>query len=202
MKGVNLIPEAKKRALARHRRLRLWSWAVGGYVLLLVMGLAVSYAHWPDAVSGSHDQLEVVSGQIDRTRGAIADLNKAIGETRMALHASRILAEVPDFSVLLEQLARHLGPQMVLDRCELEPHPPASIGAQAPAPGATLGQWKLHMGGVARSQSAVSQFAIRLESTGLFDQVAVVETKRKAYLGQMVIGFAIECTTAAGASSP
>jgi hypothetical protein len=60
----------------------------------------------------------------------------------------------------------------------------------------------LNIAGLARSQLAVSQFILRLEQTGLFDRVSLIDTARETFLGGPATGFKLECSltgTAAGA---
>jgi hypothetical protein len=48
--------------------------------------------------------------------------------------------------------------------------------------------------GVGRTPVAVSQHVLRLEQTGLFSKVALVDTGREAYLNGNAIAFRLQCT--------
>ena len=52
------------------------------------------------------------------------------------------------------------------------------------------------------SQAAASQYALRLESTGLFGRVTLLDTNRDTYVGLLLVSFRIECTLGDPAAKP
>src|SRR5260370_38207947 len=47
--------------------------------------------------------------------------------------------------------------------------------------------------GYGRSQAVVAQFILRLEQTGLFDDVVLVKTNREPFLDDHAMSFQVEC---------
>ena len=73
--------------------------------------------------------------------------------------------------------------------------PPAGVGAAAPNPAASRSgpDVLLEVVGIGRSQLAVSQHVLRLEQTGLFSKVNLIDTGREPFLNTNAIGFRIQC---------
>src|SRR5205823_4177490 len=98
-------------------------------------------------------------------------------------------------SILLAVLADTLGDEVVFEKCALErvipqapPAPaltpaaqagkPATPALKAPKAPPPLPSWTLRASGLGRDPQAVSQFILRLESSGLFDSVTLLKTSR------------------------
>ena len=99
-------------------------------------------------------------------------------------------------------LAAKSGADVVLKGCTVRPRdpappppPPKKPGAKAaPAPPPAEPVMLVSVMGRGRSQQAVSQFVLRLESTGLFGRVTLVETNRDNSERVDAIGFRIDCS--------
>jgi len=203
MPGVNLMPAYRAHARRRRRRLRRWAGALAAHagVLLAAYGFC-------DAVWGSDTR--ALSGGFDRAAGRIADsrrqieaLQHQLAESQRLLDANRLLADQPDWSLLMAGLGETLGEDIVLTHCELGPAPVALTGVTgAPTPAAGSG-FVLALHGFGRSQAAVAQFVLRLEQTGLFDTVKLIKINRESFLAGEAVAFQVQCLLAGrGATIP
>jgi len=98
---------------------------------------------------------------------------------------------------LLAPMLDDFTKQIVLASCELEP-----VRGVAPALNAAAGQslaatqptYTLFLTGMGRSQGSISQYVLRLEQTGLFDRVTLIESKRTPFGEGEAVSFRIGCT--------
>ena len=159
------------------------------------------------------DELARLSHVIDADNQSITELRRQLDEAQARLDLSRAIGSEPDWSQLLRLLAESLGQDVVLNSCQLEPAPaPAARPGQAvkaaTAGGGTGGvsaaaaeassagrpaQYRLRISGHGRSQTAVSEFVLRLEQTKLFDQVLPPKTSRETFQKKDAIAFWVEC---------
>lgn len=206
MRCVNLIPAQRRQTKARRRHLTRWS------IGLVVYGGAVLAAHF---VCGSYFGMgnRALAAEIQRstarlraahrmTLTARGELVRAAGE----LKSARAVGGQPDWGVLLALLAKNVGDDVVLEFCRLRPVGRkwnSLRGSRLRDPG-TAGQpplaldspLLLELSGLGLSQTAVSGFILRLERTGLFDQVRLVKSSRRAFLHKKAIAFRLECLLA------
>src|SRR5205823_4400966 len=135
---------------------------------------------------------------------SLAVLRGQLNEARSVLRAGRAVLDLPDWSLLLALVGSLRGTDVVLDRCELDrPAGRASLVTAAAAvapPTDSSGPSLLRLQGHGRSQAAVSQFALRLERTDLFDNVAWLKTAREPFLGGDAVAFRLECQLKTGAA--
>ena len=185
---VNLVPAGRLTAQRRNRRVARWTTACLSYAALLVAVQLFAFAHWGDAGRDTYARL-------DDVRAGMANLQQQMGQQRIrmamarrVLHADRMITQRPDWSIMLALLAESLGDEVLLrasslDAPEAGAHGPADVGDRR----------TLHLRGLATTPSAVSQLALRLESTGLFAGVKVLSTQRDSYGGQKMVSFSIAC---------
>lgn len=214
MDAINLIPMHRRQAQRRRRRIRFWS-AIGcGYVVLLVAASIGAHVVWGHADRQVGRKLSDVRGQVQQTRSKIEKLHPQLAEANMQLKASRAVAVQPDWSVLLALLADKRGQRITLTKCVLSPTDPPrrkqANGSDAQAPGpdnpppGQKGQsdrpdreamhFRIEIAGLGESQQAVSRFVLRLERTGLFNRVRLLETGRAEFNGRPVVSFRLDCT--------
>jgi hypothetical protein len=62
-----------------------------------------------------------------------------------------------------------------------------------PAPPISRQPYTLTLRGLGRTQSAVSQFVLRLEKLGPFDRVKLIDTRREPFLENEAFAFHVEC---------
>ena len=203
MRCINLIPAQRRQTKARRRYLTRWS------IGLAVYGGAILAAHF---VCGSYFGMgnRVLAAEIQRstarlkavhrmTLTARGELVRAAGE----LKSARAVGGQPDWGVLLTLLAENVGDDVVLESCRLRPvgrawkslrggrsYDPGTAGQAPPALDSPL---LLELSGLGLSQTAVSGFVLRLERTGLFEQVRLVKSSRQAFLHKKAIAFRLEC---------
>jgi hypothetical protein len=102
------------------------------------------------------------------------------------VRANEAVGRRADWSVLLALLAETTRDEVVLRRCRL------SAGAgRAPRVGPPRGT--LEVDGFGSTQSAVSDFVLRLEHTQLFRYVKLIETRREPLGTGFAVAFRIEC---------
>jgi hypothetical protein len=177
--------------------------ACGVYAVLVVVGVAF-FRTMLQATSASGTDGRALTGrlsdaaeQIDRNRSALAAAETMLSEAESQLRASRAITDQPDWSQLLALLARKSEGQVVLRACIVRPREMPAVAAprpgmpkSPPAEPAIL----VNLSGLGTSQGAVSEYALRLESTGLFQRVALLDTTREPIDGLPLVAFRIECT--------
>jgi len=188
--SINLIPAAHLRARQRRRRVQWWIRGAAAYALVLTALYAVC-----QTVSGHGDralaaELADADQQITATQSEMKSLLPKLTEAHHTLEASRAVVEQPDWSILLAMLAQTLDEQIVLQRCALG-GPDAKTARQADTAGP--GEYVLALSGVGRSQTDVSQFVLRLERSGLFQQVKLVQTAVTTFLAAPAVRFELAC---------
>lgn len=204
MKCVNLIPAGRREARARRRHLRRLGAVVAVCAVAVLGGYVACYAL--DDGEGSR-LLGEARGEVERLGVAheeMRSLRRQISDARRKLAAARMRVRHPDWSLLLAMLAGHVSDELILERCCLRPVEPGSQDAgRTPAPGAVPGgtapagqveRYVLELTGLARSQTAVSQFVLRLEKSGVFREVRLVKTHRREFRNAKVVGFHVECS--------
>ena len=204
MTGVNLAPASRKYALLCQKRIRVWASGGVAYGVVLLVTYAVCFAHWNDADAQVDDQAAGVLRHINESNQALSELRVKLTTARVALRASSLLTENPDWSVVLRLLARNLGKELVLSRCQMQSsreRAPGDVDPVSAAVARPISQF-IHLVGFARSQAAISAFALRLEQTGLFVEVNILETKREPFLSGEAFAFSLMCSIADSGSSP
>jgi hypothetical protein len=193
--AINLIPAKRVRARQRVARIRTWMSIVPALATIL-MG---SYG-WLRTVSNTDTQS--LQALIHETATASAALEESIGRDRaqisqqhLRLLANRAVGEQPDWGVLLFIVGSHLGDDVVLSTCQLEPltDEGRKVNPQALRPE----QYRLTLIGLGRDQSAVSAFVLALDGMAppkIFERVRLVESRRVPLAGKDAVQFRIECT--------
>jgi hypothetical protein len=120
---------------------------------------------------------------------------RAMTEQGMAA-AEAMIAAPPALTPLMLALVEDAARQIVLSSCELEPlRDGVALATATPAQnaGARQPKFTLVLTGMGRSQAAISQYVLRLEQTGLFDRVTLIESKRGPFAGSEAVSFRIGC---------
>ena len=118
-------------------------------------------------------------------------LEQAMSAASASLGAPRGLEKV--FAPALEDATK----QIVLSSCELTPI--AEVAAPTGASvsqnlAATQPRYTLALSGMGRSQAVISQYVLRLEQTGLFNRVTLIESRKAPFARGEAITFRIGCT--------
>jgi hypothetical protein len=211
MKSINLIP-APRRA-ARRRKLHLRRCTIGCAVwgVLSLAAAGAAQAIWRGDEPQADERLAKVGEEMRRTEAAIAAVRQQLTAAQSTLRANQGIASQPDWSILLALLGKTISPdrpgeETVLKSCVVRPAhlprgqatprtDPRRPAAQAPAEPAVSNAvpYVLEASGMARSHAAANEFVLRLEKTGLFSKVTLLDTARESFLDKDAIAFRIEC---------
>ncbi len=202
---VNLMPDYRQEARARRTRIRHWIIGSWGYGLVLLAGCFFLRVLWGHSDSRVVADMNRIQAQIQSVNGAIVAMTEELKQHQLTLTANRDLIEHPDWGLLLGLLAQSLGDGLVLRQCQISELTPVQrrdvlvAKDQSQVAGRSF---LLAIRGMGRSQAAVSQFALRLEQTGLFDQVKLLDTSLEPYLEYKAVSFRVECQLGAGGGDP
>lgn len=211
MECMNLIPAPRREARARRRHLRALGAIAVPYAVVVLAGYAACLALSDDGGEAIARQMARTQAEVSEHRREAQRLGAQVATVRRELAATRSIARHPDWSLLLAVLAETLSDELVLERCALEPvEPPPAKARDAPDPDGPDAMaerlrrsYRLHVTGVAKAQTAVSRFVLRLEKIRLFDSVRLVHTARRTFLGGRAVSFELECTLdGKGAAKP
>ena len=202
MTTVNLIPAPRRDAKRRRRHRNVCAAACGAYGVVLACALGVAHLMWADAGAKLDEELASADAAIQRTQRQADECRQELTAARATVEANRTVAEQPDWSVLLSLLATTTGDDVVLRSVVIAPAaatPSALTSGQTaagakPAKPAAAPEVVLEVHGVGRTQLAVQQHVLRVEQTGLFAKVALLDTGREPYLMQDAIAFRLQCT--------
>ena len=203
MISVNLIPAERVARKRRHRCLRAWTGICCAYALVLLAAAGVGYFAWGANDSRSGDQLKASREKTDNSGSTIRELQQRLIEAEATLRVSKAIGNRPDWSSLLVLIAEERGDKIVLDCCkliELDNISPRNGAEPSNLSGHSTDykflrqkQFKLILTGLGRTQTDVSQYALRLEQVGVFDEAKLTRSVRQAFLTGEVIAFRIEC---------
>lgn len=202
MHDVNLIPHQRLQHKRCTTRMRQWAAICAVYFASIALGLSSAYAFW-DSDEQTAEQLNQCINRVEKYSHTIVELKKLLAQTKDALSTTWAIRNQPDWSQLLDVLASQLGHDMVLDRYELWSVDDQGVPIyDSPEQGtgqlsseALLGErhYSLRLSGIARHQSAVSQFVLRLEGLQLFDSVRLEKSRSQVFLEEPAVSFSIEC---------
>jgi HAMP domain-containing protein len=149
------------------------------------------------------EHLEAAARQIEQDNRVLLEVRRQLAETMIALETTTAIHGQPDWGKLLTGLSVQVGDQIVLSRCHLTTLTAdnktitAESGGSLPALplGAFLTGCRhtLVLNGFGKSQESVSRFVLRLEESGAFDLVRLVNSSRQTFLKGEAVAFAVEC---------
>jgi len=187
MMPINLIPAARQQVRAKKRRLAGWIIGAGAYCGAVAAIYASCYVAWASPIRPLDDELTKADASLTEMEHAISTAKAQVDELAQRLDSGKAVSHQPDWSALLALVSETLGPDIVLTKCDLKriggeiaPPPPAAnttpgapkpVGPKVKPATAEPPTWTLAATGLGRSPASVSQFVLRLESTGLFDHV-------------------------------
>ncbi len=162
------------------------AWATG----LIFYGMILVVVYFLHSQSSNVDrramarQSREIAGQINTNSITVQTLQTQLATARRKLHAVQAVGRQPNMGVLMNIIAESVGDEVVLEQCRLAP----TKAGQAPD-----SRLILELKGYCSSQAVVSLFAMRLEKTNLFEQINLVKTTRRPFLGAKAVQFQIEC---------
>lgn len=193
METVNLIPAARRDAKRRRKHHKTCVAACGAYALLLACAVGGAHLLWIGNQGALDDKLAATEDDIARLQHQTAELRSELSASHATIEANRTVAEQPDWSVLLALLARTIGDDVVLRSVSIAPPPTAVVAAPVAGAKSAAPDVVLELIGMGRSPLAVSQHVLRLEETGLFSKVMLLDTGREPLLSSQVIAFRLRC---------
>ena len=195
MARANLIPAHRREKRSRIRRVRSWARALGAYGVLLICAYAACFAFGQDDSGAILQEMRETTERFRASAEQIHILRDSVTESSQQLAAARVLAQNPDWSLLLAIVARNLTKEVVLDRCSLAPVD-AGIGENLPGEGEAViyQRYLLDLSGFGQSQTSVSQFVLRLEKSRLFESVRLIKTQTRNFMDGQAVSFRLECT--------
>ncbi|MEX0745547.1 MAG: PilN domain-containing protein [Phycisphaeraceae bacterium] len=193
MQAVNLIPDARRDARRSRRHARRWSVAGVIYALALVGIWLIAQSIFGGADRALAEQLNDIDKQRASAAEQIRKLEPRLAEAQTTLAASRSVGSQPDWSLLLNLLAQQLGEEVLLTSCRLEPASATGPVAARPADGQPQQHYRVRLAGLGLSQRDVSDYLLRLEKTGLFSRVTLIDTRKEPFRDTLAVGFRMEC---------
>ncbi len=203
MSDINLIPE-RRRARKRYQR-KFHRWMHYGLVYLICLGTALgsAYAMWAGDDVALTKKLENVEARIERTQDTIHKLRQQFTLCQAQLQTNETLDHQPDWSRLMLLIAEGMRDEVTLQVCRLVTldDQEKSVLDAVRNPEATVAtdtilmnrDYRLHLTGYSRTQTAVSLFVLRLERLDLFSSVRLSKSRSQAFLGGAAVAFTIEC---------
>ena len=189
MQSRNLIPSHRLEADRRRRRLKAWGVGISGYAAALVVVYVVSLCAWGVDAEALARRRDATAQRVQQIHRQIQRAQADLAEVRRSLEANEAIGGHPDWSLLLLLLTHKMNDGVVLRQCRLTPR-----DAEGPPSGdPTAGGWRLEMSGFGREVTAVSQFALDLDQTGLFHEVRLLKTVRQPFLAGQATHFQIRC---------
>lgn len=187
---ANLLPEARRRTLARDDRAANWAVFLAAYSALL----AISWFASQQMLRGGTVSLERRTAAIETERASldatIQSYRAKMAATQTSLATARSIADHPDWSSLLGLTASLRGDDIEVERVSLGPR---RIEGKTAKQTITKGVW-LKISGVGKDHRAIAQFALRLENAGLFERVGLSDARKNVAGPDGLVGFEIEAT--------
>lgn len=186
MLSINLLPMPYVLAERTRRRLAGWAkWTGVVMTLMVAVSAGGAYALRPRATPVG-ERIEALQVQVREQGEALGAIGAQIRKTQVEVQAAQAVGVHPDYSVLLDVLARARQGQVALEAVEVKtvtlteaPRPGVPKGAKP----ATRTEIQLELSGVAASPGEVPGYLLRLEESRLFATVTLVETSARPASG-------------------
>jgi len=200
--ALNLIPVTRLEARRRQAAVRHWLVSGVAYVALLIAVSVFVQWRWGGEPADLAQELSRATAQTEQTRRQLRQLQSELSAVERRLAANRAVTNQPDYAVLLALFARQLDEQVILRSCAFEPIPIDSPDVSRSSDAADEEDaadlppgFTVQASGLAANQRAVSAYVLRLEQTGLFHRVRLVNTRREPtnFGTGRAIAFEIEC---------
>ncbi len=200
---VNLIPKDQLAGKIQTRRVRRWAVACLVYVLMLGVVYAGGHLRWASGSDISDDETRGVTREIEDFNQKTEEIQREILALKIKIETHKAIGNQPDWSVLLAILSQVREDDIVLKRCQLDlvGRKPMATPVSPQAAAAENDKNKrfvLNVYGLGRSQTAVSQFILRMERSGLFKRVMLIKTSKKRFLSGKAVAFQLSCTLNSG----
>jgi len=190
----DLIPAPIRMARRRAARVRSWTSICGAYLCILLCAYGAVATAVDSDPSGLSERLAARVKENEKQQAQVKDIASKLQNARRVLDANHAVGDQPDWSILLAMVARMTQEQVVLRSFQVAPRSPAVPETKPAAEGETdSGRFLLKIKAFARSQDEVMAFVARLEREGLFENVALLESKREPFGSAEAVGFSLDC---------
>ncbi|HEX8324423.1 MAG TPA: PilN domain-containing protein [Tepidisphaeraceae bacterium] len=191
MNRRNLLPVQRQHAKRRGRATRRWVVINCVYGSLLA-AVGCVYA-WAAVDFGQPASVAAVAVDIEKANTRLTGLRQESLSLKAMLQSVADVSSRPDWSVLLAAVSQTLGDDVVLNSLTSASDSTATTPVASAASGEGTPR-RVQIGGVGRTQQAVTQFVLRIESMGFFDRVQLLQTTPRPWQGSDGIGFQVVCT--------
>lgn len=196
MRDVNLIPARRRDAKRWRAHIRWCAVGCSAYAVLATAVAGLAWNAWAGEDPAIRQETAHIDEEIHRNQQELTQASAKLSADQQMLSATRQIAGQPDWSLLLTLLAHKTDDQMVLRSCQFRPASDVAGEAKA-TDNHAAGGLLIIITGVARSPQGAQQYVLRLEKTGLFDRVTLVETRREPFLNGEAAGFRVDCVLSA-----
>jgi hypothetical protein len=162
--SINLLPRVRRSANARRRAIRLWTLWGTLWCAVLAAGQAIALS------SGTHAEglplereISLLATERTRLESELLTIEQAIERDSRSLAAARAIVDHPDWSVLLARVVAARSPSMAFSRWALERGAHESL--------------VLRIEGTVPTLAALTDFALALESLGVFRRVHILRAQ-------------------------
>jgi Tfp pilus assembly protein PilN len=208
--AMNLLPPARRTTLRLRRRLHVWALVAAGYGMATVGACITLAAGEPEVDHRETRELTALTREIDAFKADIARFKDEIRKENLKKQGADLVADHPDWSILLELLAEHRGDDVVLEGVDVSPVQLVKAASESGVKGGKKGgpvevtpefrgASDVKVEGFARVQTAVTDFADRLQRSEVFESVTLMRSSSKAMGEESVIEFSIHCRLGAAA---
>jgi Tfp pilus assembly protein PilN len=188
--GVNLIPTDRRLARQRRTRLRRWIGAGVAWAGLVVAACVGAQCTWGGNFGATASELTRSQQQISELTQKLNAARRQLAEAQISKQTAQALSDQPDWSILFNLLSSTLDDEVMLREIQIEPQ---GKGQKAEDRTASNTEYTVSLRGFAKSQPAVSQFVLRLQQNGLFDDVKLLRTGREPVANTSAVTFDIAC---------
>ena len=210
MKAINFVPLARRRARAVRKRLRGWGAGVCFWCgLLAVVGVLLFEGSLSAEAAREKERLDMMTRRLAEHDKELATTRVEVSRLQQRTDASALVTDHPDWSALLVMLAQERGKTVVLESVEVnrlfarpaalpvtlgpKPDKPARNSKESERPPGEA--YLVRIMAVGESVRAAQGFVVRLEEQGLFDKVALIETRPSPAHGGAT-WFRVDCDVA------
>jgi Tfp pilus assembly protein PilN len=188
------MPESRRQRKALRRRLRSWAGGLLAYGLALALGYLLCGRYVNLNSRDLSNEMLTAGIEVNSAKKVLSAVDEEWASTGQQLRAVNSIGRQPDWSGMLALLSENLPDSAVLNHCRMHMGEPSSKTGK-PA-GEEPAKVSLQLAGLAKAQSDVSDYVLRLERTGVFDKVRLIKQVRQPFLDGTATAFSLECTMA------
>ncbi|HED54913.1 MAG TPA: hypothetical protein ENJ00_12045 [Phycisphaerales bacterium] len=190
---ANLLPAPVKYECHMARRKGMWLTGVSAFGVLCAVGWIVAGIILGGMDEPVRDELEKIRAELNRVEASKAAIATRAKLVSRELGVAEDIAGQPDWSVLLDVLASGLHENSNLEQISVT-LVRESGSAGVPPSAVASGPYSVKLAGIAGEQREATQYALYLESSGMFDSVRLNSTSPRPDVGERAVGFEISCT--------